>query len=84
ILHHPTENEHGKGIVKEELIGQISFDKVSFKYNATSPLVLDQLSFDIPAGACVGIVGRSGSGKSTLTKLVQQLYLPNSGTVLID
>lgn len=84
ILHHPTENQNGRGIVKDELVGQIKFDKVCFKYGASTPMVLDQLSFDIPAGQCVGIVGRSGSGKSTLTKLIQQLYLPSSGGVMID
>lgn len=47
-------------------------------------MVLQQLSLNINAGEIVGIVGRSGSGKSTLTKLVQRLYLPESGRVLID
>ena len=46
--------------------------------------VLYQLSFKIKAGTSVGIVGRSGSGKSTVTKLIQRLYVPESGRVRID
>ncbi|MBX9570231.1 MAG: type I secretion system permease/ATPase [Candidatus Obscuribacterales bacterium] len=84
ILHHPVENDNSRSIVKEKLFGHIKFDKVSFRYGATTPLVLNELSIEIPVGTCVGIVGRSGSGKSTLTKLVQQLYLPTTGSVLID
>ena len=46
--------------------------------------MLHDVNLDIPAGQMVGIVGPSGSGKSTLTKLVQRLYLPESGRVLVD
>ena len=42
------------------------------------------MSFSVPAGQIVGIVGPSGSGKSTLAKLVQRLYVPESGRVLVD
>lgn len=46
--------------------------------------VLKGVSLDIRAGEVIGVVGRSGSGKSTLTKLVQRLYVPQQGKVLID
>ena len=46
--------------------------------------MLKGISFDIAAGEVIGIVGRSGSGKSTLTKLIQRLYAPERGRVLID
>jgi subfamily B ATP-binding cassette protein HlyB/CyaB len=46
--------------------------------------VLDRIDLDIAPGEIIGIVGRSGSGKSTLTKLVQRLYVPERGRVLID
>jgi len=46
--------------------------------------VLHDVSFNVPAGQVVGIVGPSGSGKSTLAKLIQRLYVPESGRVLID
>ncbi len=46
--------------------------------------MLSALTLDVQAGECIGIVGRSGSGKSTLTKLIQRLYIPEQGRVLID
>ncbi|HEY7531355.1 MAG TPA: ATP-binding cassette domain-containing protein, partial [Nitrospiraceae bacterium] len=48
------------------------------------PEVLRKISFQVPAGRMIGFVGRSGSGKSTITKLVQRLYLPERGRVLVD
>jgi subfamily B ATP-binding cassette protein HlyB/CyaB len=64
--------------------GEISFQNVRFRYKPDGPLILNGVSLDIRAGEMVGIVGRSGSGKSTLTKLLQRLYLPEQGRVLID
>ena len=46
--------------------------------------MLKEVSLDIRAGQVIGIVGRSGSGKSTLTKLVQRLYVPEQGRLLVD
>ena len=66
------------------ITGNVTFDHVVFRYRTDGPEVLKGVTFDIPAGQVVGIVGRSGSGKSTLTKLVQRLYVPESGRVLID
>ncbi|MBQ9616418.1 MAG: ATP-binding cassette domain-containing protein, partial [Selenomonadaceae bacterium] len=66
------------------LQGNIELDKMSFSYSVESGRVLEDVRLSIPAGAKVGIVGRSGSGKSTLTKLIQRLYLPDSGRILID
>jgi subfamily B ATP-binding cassette protein HlyB/CyaB len=60
------------------------FDRVSFRYRVDGPRVLHDVSFSLPAGKVVGIVGTSGSGKSTLAKLIQRLYVPESGRVLID
>ena len=64
--------------------GDIVFDHVGFRYRPDGPEVLHDVSLAIPAGQVVGIVGPSGSGKSTLAKLVQRLYVPESGRVLID
>ncbi|MGI9277073.1 MAG: type I secretion system permease/ATPase [Endozoicomonas sp.] len=64
--------------------GDIVFDHVHFRYNPKGPEVLKGVKLTIQAGQVVGVVGRSGSGKSTLTKLVQRLYIPESGSVLID
>lgn len=64
--------------------GQVQFQGVTFRYDSESPEVLKDLSIDIEEGEMIGIVGRSGSGKSTITKLVQRLYVPDQGQVLID
>ncbi len=67
-----------------ELKGEVSFNQVRFRYNSDSPEVLKNLSLTVKAGEFIGITGRSGSGKSTLTKLLQRLYSPDSGQVLVD
>ena len=64
--------------------GRISLDGVTFRYRPEAPPVLHGVSLDIRAGEVIGIVGRSGSGKSTLTKLVQRLYSPEQGRLLVD
>jgi subfamily B ATP-binding cassette protein HlyB/CyaB len=64
--------------------GNITFDHVTFRYRIDGPEILRNVTFDVPAGQMVGIVGPSGSGKSTFAKLVQRLYVPESGRVLID
>jgi subfamily B ATP-binding cassette protein HlyB/CyaB len=64
--------------------GDITFEHIMFRYRVDGPLVVHDASLQIPAGQVVGLVGPSGSGKSTLTKLVQRLYIPESGRVLID
>jgi subfamily B ATP-binding cassette protein HlyB/CyaB len=66
------------------LAGAIEFDLVSFRYRPDAPDVLRNLALRIAPGEVIGIVGRSGSGKSTLTKLVQRLYVPDRGRILVD
>ena len=66
------------------LRGDIALEKLAFSYTPEGGKVLDNVNIRIPAGMKVGIVGRSGSGKSTLTKLIQRLYLPDTGRILID
>ncbi|WP_316184269.1 MULTISPECIES: type I secretion system permease/ATPase [unclassified Bradyrhizobium] len=64
--------------------GEVVFDHVSFRYRVDGPLALHDVSLKVPVGQVVGIVGPSGSGKSTLTKLIQRLYVPEAGRILID
>ncbi|MGH8466289.1 MAG: type I secretion system permease/ATPase, partial [Pseudomonas sp.] len=64
--------------------GAVEFDQIEFRYRPGAQLVLRSVSLRVQPGETVGIVGRSGSGKSTLTKLVQRLYQPEQGRVLID
>ena len=66
------------------LVGRIELDQVTFRYRPDAPEVLRGITLVIEPGEVIGIVGRSGSGKSTLTKLVQRLYLPERGRVLVD
>jgi len=66
------------------LRGEIRFEHVTFRYRIDGPEVISDVSFAVPPGQTVGIVGPSGSGKSTFAKLIQRLYVPESGRVLID
>lgn len=67
-----------------DMEGQVTFEAVTFRYSPDGPEILRNISLHIPAGKVIGIVGQSGSGKSTLTKLIQRLYVPQSGRVLVD
>jgi subfamily B ATP-binding cassette protein HlyB/CyaB len=64
--------------------GRVTFEHVTFRYKVDAPETLHDLSFDAEPGQIIGVVGSSGSGKSTLAKLVQRLYVPESGRVLVD
>ncbi|HNO34942.1 MAG TPA: type I secretion system permease/ATPase, partial [Nitrospira sp.] len=67
-----------------QIAGQIVFDDVGFRYRIDGPPVLQHVSLTLQPGQIVGVVGRSGSGKSTIAKLVQRLYVPERGRVLVD
>jgi subfamily B ATP-binding cassette protein HlyB/CyaB len=85
ILNTPVEPGYSQSRLSlPEIKGRIRFERIGFRYRADGPEVLRDLSLEIAAGEIVGLVGRSGSGKSTLTRLVQRLYVPERGRVLID
>jgi len=84
ILNTRTEVPPANAAQLPPLKGKVQFEVVRFRYRPEAPPVLHELSLDIQAGEVIGIVGRSGSGKSTLTKLVQRLYTPEQGRVLVD
>jgi len=85
ILNAPVERAHRPGQTSlPRLAGHVVFDSVTFRYRPERPEVLRRISFSVPAGAIIGIVGRSGSGKSTITKLIERLYTPESGRILVD
>ncbi|EPI2106522.1 MULTISPECIES: type I secretion system permease/ATPase [unclassified Providencia] len=84
ILDEPVENER-KGIANTSNIhGKIEFQNIRFRYQPDTPEVLNNLSLMVNAGEFIGITGPSGSGKSTLTKLLQRLYVPQHGQVIVD
>jgi ATP-binding cassette, subfamily B, bacterial len=65
------------------LRGDVQFSHVSFTYDGTRP-ILEDIDFAVGAGQMVALVGPSGSGKTTLMSLLQRIYDPTSGSVLID
>jgi subfamily B ATP-binding cassette protein HlyB/CyaB len=84
ILNTPSEVSHASRSALPPLRGHIEFDQVLFRYRPDGSEVLRAVSLTIQAGEVIGIVGRSGSGKSTLTRLLQRLYTPERGRVMVD
>ena len=84
VLNLPTEERGSDSKPTTNLIGHITFSQVGFKYQPDLPRVLNNISLSIKAGENIALVGPSGSGKSTLTRLIQKLYLAESGRLLID
>jgi len=84
ILNTRTEVPPSNAAQLPPIKGRITLDQVSFRYRPEAAPVLHSVSLDVRAGEIIGIVGRSGSGKSTLTKLVQRLYVPEQGRLLVD
>ncbi|GAB5481009.1 MAG: type I secretion system permease/ATPase [Parasphingorhabdus sp.] len=85
VLNAPAEPEHNPNRASlPPISGRVEFDKVRFRYRPDAPEALRGVSLEVKSGEMLGIVGPSGSGKSTLTKLVQRLYVPEQGRVLID
>jgi ATP-binding cassette subfamily B protein len=66
------------------LVDGIVFDRVSFRYPGTEQWVLRDVSFRIPAGAVIALVGENGAGKTTLVKLLSRMYAPTEGRILVD
>ncbi|HCQ9025502.1 TPA: type I secretion system permease/ATPase [Escherichia coli] len=83
ILNSPTERSSTKPAIPE-IVGNIEFRNIVFRYKPESKPILNDINLSIKSGEIIGVVGRSGSGKSTLTKLLQRLYVAESGQILID
>lgn len=84
ILNTRTELSQATRSTLPPLKGQIEFDQVHFRYRPDGSEILRGVSLQIRPGEVIGVVGRSGSGKSTLTRLLQRLYVPERGRVLVD
>ena len=86
IMDYPAENETAEGMEQSEMEkveGDIEFKDVTFRYGNRAP-ALDHVSFTIPAGTKVALVGSSGSGKSTITKLLLKYYDPEDGEIDVN
>ncbi|MDU9413550.1 type I secretion system permease/ATPase [Pseudomonas sp. zfem005] len=84
ILNTRTELSQAARSALPPIRGNVEFDQVHFRYRPDGSEVLRGVSLSIQAGEVIGVVGRSGSGKSTLTRLLQRLYTPERGRVLVD
>ncbi|MDD2092736.1 type I secretion system permease/ATPase [Pseudomonas guariconensis] len=84
ILNTRTELANSARSALPPLQGRIEFDQVHFRYRTDGSEILRGINLCIEFGEVIGVVGRSGSGKSTLTRLLQRLYVPERGRVLVD
>ena len=83
VLNNKPEQQSGSGL-RPTFEGAVSFEGLTFTYPTGKTPALDKVSFSIPAGTMLGVVGRSGSGKSTLTRLLQGINREYSGFLKID
>ena len=83
VMNREVEPGIGRGL-RPIIDGHLEFEDVTFSYNPSSPPALQNVSFSIPAGKVVGIVGRSGSGKTTLTRMIQGMHQPQTGIIRLD
>jgi subfamily B ATP-binding cassette protein HlyB/CyaB len=83
VLNRPLEDIGANGL-RPKFAGAVTFEDVTFTYSGTKLPALDRISFSIPPGTMLGLVGRSGSGKSTVTRLLQGINREYSGFLKID
>jgi ATP-binding cassette subfamily B protein len=85
MLDEPTRGSDRPGAPDlPRITNDITFDRVTFRYEDSETPVLDSLSLKLKVGKTIAIVGPSGSGKSTLLNLILRLYVPDEGRVTID
>ena len=83
VLDQQPETDSGSRSL-ERAEGHLEFDQVTFRYDQAETPALDQVSFSVPAGKTLALVGRSGSGKSTISNLLTRFYAPQSGAIRLD
>jgi HlyB family type I secretion system ABC transporter len=86
VIDSPCEQlpEETSNIPMGSVKGEVEFDDITFSYVRGQQPVLRNVSFRVPAGSFVGVVGKSGSGKSTILKLLPRLYRADLGRILVD
>ena len=77
------EAEHPRRLAGRDRIGHVRFEHVSFEYVPGTP-VLEDVSFDVPPGSTIAVVGATGAGKSTLVNLLLRFYDPTAGRITVD
>lgn len=84
LVNQPSEEGRAAHAVKLPIKGQIEFIEVNFRYKGAVSPTLKTVSFEIPIGGTLGIMGKSGSGKTTITRLMQRLHSDYQGLIKID
>jgi len=84
LVNQPKEEDNSEHGVRSPLQGHVDFSNVRFKYRGATSPALEEVSFEIPIGSTLGLVGRSGSGKTTVTRLLQRLHPEYEGLIKID
>jgi ATP-binding cassette subfamily B protein len=79
-----VEKDHPVQLRTEELLGEVRFEGVSFRYFDSGPWTVEDIDLEVPAGTRTAIVGETGAGKTTLGYLAARLYDPQRGRVTID
>ncbi len=85
ILEEPNEIKEKENPIKHiEIKGEVTFNNVSLKYAGDEKAALNNITFSIPSGSVVGLIGATGSGKTSVTQLIPRFYDVTEGEVLID
>ena len=84
LMNAPTEPYAALPARQQQGQGHIQINDLAFRHGDKHPWLYRHFQLEVPAGACVAIMGPSGSGKSTLAKLLQGFYLPGEGSIRID
>src|SRR5206468_11511868 len=83
-VNQPVETGRSRAGIRTPLKGRIEFENVRFRYHGAAKPALDGVSFTVPEGTILGIMGRSGSCKTTVARLLQMLDGNYEGLIKID
>jgi HlyB family type I secretion system ABC transporter len=84
LMREAVESPPGELAPMPALVGEVTFERVSYRVDDNAPAILRDTDLVVAAGEILGIVGPSGSGKTTIANLVQGLFKPTGGRVLVD
>ena len=84
LVNRPAEEGRSGHGVRSVLQGRVEFSNVRFKYSGAVKPALNGVSFEVPIGTTLGVMGKSGSGKTTITRLLQRLHSDYEGLIKID